>query len=66
MQILALRWIKANIGAFGGDAKKVVLWGQSAGAVSIGYHMMSRKSGDSLFKRAILEVTLHNKIDHLF
>lgn len=54
-QIVALRWIKANIGAFGGDPSKVVVWGQSAGAVAIGYHMMSHQSGDSLFRRAIME-----------
>ena len=27
-----VRWVKANIGAYGGDPDRIVLWGQSAGA----------------------------------
>lgn len=34
-QMLALRWVRANIGVFGGDARNVTVFGQSGGGVSI-------------------------------
>ena len=38
---LALQWTQENISAFGGDPDKVVIWGKSAGAQSIAYHLFS-------------------------
>jgi para-nitrobenzyl esterase len=53
-QVAALRWVRENIGFFGGDASRVTLFGESAGAVSILYLMVSPLA-DGLFKRAIAE-----------
>jgi carboxylesterase type B/predicted nuclease of predicted toxin-antitoxin system len=34
-QIVALQWLQKNINAFGGDPKRITIWGQSAGAGSV-------------------------------
>ena len=51
---MALQWIKANIGAFGGDPDHITLMGQGSGAESVALHLMSPKSKD-LFQRAIIQ-----------
>src|SRR4029453_18464536 len=50
--IAALKWVKANIGRFGGDAANVTLYGQSAGSVAIGLLQVSPQA-NGLFHRAI-------------
>jgi para-nitrobenzyl esterase len=53
-QQAALRWIRDNIEAFGGDPHRITVAGQSAGAISIGLHIVSPAAA-GLFTRAILE-----------
>lgn len=51
-QLEALRWVRANIAAFGGDPGNVTVFGESAGAGNIAYLVVSPQS-QGLFHRAI-------------
>jgi para-nitrobenzyl esterase len=53
-QQAALRWVKVNIEPFGGDPGRATVAGESAGAISIGLHLISPAAA-GLFERAILE-----------
>lgn len=53
-QVLALRWVKKNIANFGGDPENITIFGESAGGVSVSYHLISPMS-KGLFKRAIVQ-----------
>lgn len=53
-QVLGLKWVKDNIRTFGGDPNRVTIMGESAGAFSVCWHMVSPLS-TGLFSGAIME-----------
>lgn len=53
-QRMAMQWTQANIASFGGDASRVFIVGQSAGAMSVATHLV-RDASRGLFARAGLE-----------
>lgn len=53
-QLAALRWVQANIDAFGGDPKQVTLFGESAGAIGV-TALLANPEAKGLFARAIVQ-----------
>lgn len=54
-QRLAMRWVKANVAAFGGDPENITLAGESAGAASVCMHLQAPEQTKGLFHRAIIQ-----------
>jgi para-nitrobenzyl esterase len=53
-QQAALRWVQSNIGRFGGDARNVTIFGESAGGLSVHSQLVS-PGAHGLFDKAIVE-----------
>jgi len=53
-QVQALRWVRENIAAFGGDPDNVTILGESAGGANIGT-LIASPLGAGLFSRAIIQ-----------
>ncbi|XP_004647419.1 neuroligin-4, X-linked isoform X2 [Octodon degus] len=53
-QIQALRWVEENVAAFGGDPKRVTIFGSGAGASCVSLLTLSHYS-EGLFQKAIIQ-----------
>jgi len=51
-----LEWVQENVAFFGGDPKRVTIFGESAGAGAVGYQLIAHGGrDDKLFNGAIME-----------
>ncbi|KAF5299080.1 hypothetical protein FQR65_LT09438 [Abscondita terminalis] len=53
-QVLALKWVRENISQFNGDPDNVTIFGESAGAASVHYLLLSPQTKD-LYHKCIIQ-----------
>ena len=63
-QIAALKWVRENIGAFGGDAGNITVFGQSAGCMSV-QTLVSSPLTKGMISKAILQSGVGLSYDHM-
>lgn len=68
-QILALRWVRDNIAAFGGDTSNITLMGESAGGAAV-LTLMTSPAAEGLFHKAIAQSPpigmIHSRAQSMF
>ena len=62
-QVAALEWVRENIAAFGGDPANVTIFGESAGAMSVGT-LLAMPRAEGLFRRAICQSGAADRVIH--
>ena len=63
--VMYSRWVRDNIQGFGGNPNNVTIFGESAGGMSVGMHVLSPMSR-GLFHRAISHSGTANMLGKLF
>lgn len=58
-QVLALKWVHSNIHFFGGDPRRVTLYGESSGAAAVQLHMLSPMSAGEPYSVARHAMSRH-------
>lgn len=51
-QVIGIKWVKENCGAFGGDPNNITVFGESAGGASTHFLMITERT-KGLFQKAI-------------